>query len=172
MRRKQIRSVLLDVFVATTLFVGNAQATPATGFVSKTLALGQFGAIDVVNELVRQLSAGTTTVWRSLQQTQGTSSLYVQTNTWEPGGSTGWHSHPGHSLIIVTAGTVTDYEGHDRACTPHVYTPGMGFVDRGGDHVHLIRNEGTVPATTVAVQLLPQGAPRRIDAPAPGNCPF
>jgi len=174
MGRKRIRSVLVGVCGAATLLVGNALATPATGFVGQTLALGQFGAIDVVNELVRQVSPGTTTVWRSLQQTQGASSLYVQTNVWEPGGSTGWHSHPGHSLIIVTAGTLTEYEseGTDRTCARHVYTPGMGFVDPGGDHVHIIRNEGTVEAATIAVQLLPQGAPRRIDAPAPGNCPL
>jgi len=48
----------------------------------------------------------------------------------------------------------------------------MGFVDPGGEHVYLSRNEGAVPAKTVAVQLIPAGAVRRMDAPAPGNCPF
>ena len=52
--------------------------------------------------------------------------MYVQSNVWQPGGSTGWHTHPGHSLIIVTAGTVTAYEGDDPDCTPHVYTAGDG----------------------------------------------
>jgi hypothetical protein len=96
--------------------------------------------------------------------------LYVQNNVWQPGGDTGWHSHPGHSLIIVTAGTVTDYESNDPDCKPSVYTQGMGFVDSGGDHVHLIRNEGTVPASTMAIQLIPANATRRIDAAAPSNC--
>ena len=40
----------------------------------------------------------------------------------------------------------------------------MGLVDEGGDHVHVIRNEGSVEARTVAVQLIPAGATRRIDA--------
>ena len=57
-------------------------------------------------------------------------------------------------------------------CKPHVYTQGMGFVDPGGDHVHIIRNEGTVEASTVAVQLIPAGQPRRIDVADPGNCDF
>ena len=59
------------------------------------------------------------------------------------------------------------------ACTPHVYTVGMGFVDEGGDHFHVIRNEGVAEARTMAVQLIPANAVRRIDA-APGNpaCPF
>ncbi len=39
-------------------------------------------------------------------------------------------------------------------------------------NVHLLRNEGTTPAETIAFQILPQGAVRRIDAPAPGNCEF
>jgi len=38
--------------------------------------------------------------------------------------------------------------------------------------VHVIRNEGQVEARTITVQLVPAGAVRRIDAPAPGNCEF
>jgi hypothetical protein len=36
----------------------------------------------------------------------------------------------------------------------------------------MLRNEGSVEAETVAVQILPAGAPRRIDAPDPGHCGF
>jgi hypothetical protein len=98
--------------------------------------------------------------------------VYVQTNTWQPGATTGWHTHPGHTLITVTAATLTGYEGDDPDCKPHVYTVGMGIVDPGGDHVHNIRNEGPVDASTIAVQVIPSGSSRRIDAPDPGNCPF
>lgn len=38
-------------------------------------------------------------------------------------------------------------------------------------HVHLLRNNGSVPLVTVTFQIVPAGAPRRIDAPDPGNCP-
>ena len=48
----------------------------------------------------------------------------------------------------------------------------MGYVDAGGDHVHIVRNEGSIQATGIAVQLIPAGATRRIDVPDPGNCPF
>jgi hypothetical protein len=48
----------------------------------------------------------------------------------------------------------------------------MGFVDPGGDHVHLLRNEDSVEARTVAIQLVPAGATRRIDAGSPAACPF
>lgn len=72
----------------------------------------------------------------------------------------------------MTAGTVTAYEGDDPACTPRVYSQGMGFVDPGGGHVHVLRNEGSIEARTITVQLIPAAATRRIDVDAPGNCPF
>jgi uncharacterized cupin superfamily protein len=133
---------------------------------SSTLAMARFGEIDV------NLHTVPAHFWQSRQKTQGLSDVYVQSNVWVPGGSSGWHTHPGHSLILVTAGTVTAYEGDDPGCAPHVYSQGMGFVDPGGDHVHVLRNEGATEARTITVQLIPAAAVRRIDAADPGNCPF
>jgi hypothetical protein len=172
------------LLMALALGAGTAQATPASGFTGTTIALGRFGDIAVrlipediaVNHLgeqpvpfSREMLDG---LWVSFQRTRGDSDLYVQNNVWTAGGTTGWHTHPGHSLIVVTAGTVTVYEGDDSKCTAHVYTAGMGFVDAGGDHVHVIRNESGAEARTVAVQLVPAGATRRIDAPANTACGF
>jgi hypothetical protein len=177
MRRKLTWVMLLiAATVGTAIYTRKALATPASGFVGTTLAVGRFGEIDVFNHLILERGAEferhKRDIWLSWQKTKGLSDVYVQSNVWQPGGTTGWHSHPGHSLIVVTAGTVTNYEGNDPNCTPAVYTQGMGFVDSGGDHVHNIRNEGNVPASTIAVQLIPAGAVRRIDTENPGNCPF
>lgn len=161
------------IVTAALYLPGRALATTPNGYKSTLLAMGRFGEIDVFSSLPRGFKAeGTEQLWKSLQKTEGSSDLYIQSNVWAPGGSTGWHSHPGNSLIIVTAGTVTDYEGHDPDCKPHVYTKGMGFVDPGGDHVHVLRNEGDVEARTIAVQLIPADASRRIDVADPGNCHF
>src|SRR5262249_16917452 len=115
-------------------------------------------------------------VWLSWQRTVGNSDLYVQSNTWQIGATTGWHSHPGHSLIVITSGTVTNYESERHSCSAHVYTgtPELPatLVDEGGDHVHQIVNPGVTVATGYAVQLIPAGALRRIDAAQPQNCPF
>ena len=74
------------------------------------------------------------------------------------------------------SGTITAYDGDDPTCTPHVYTantPNNQFVDPGDGHVHILRDESGTLATTVAVQLIPSGSPRREDTPlAPGNCGF
>jgi len=176
MYKKLTWVVLLGAAIGVAvLYTANAWATPAMGFVSTTLGMGRFNEIDVFNQLVSPQSTEEqhgSDVWLSLQKTKGQSDLYVQSNVWQPGGSSGWHTHPGHSLITVVAGTVTAYEGDDPACKPTVYTQGMGFVDPGGGHVHNLRNEGGVEARTITVQLLPAGAPRRIDAENPGHCSF
>jgi Cupin domain len=164
--QRQLRWLFLAGILGAGAYAGAALATPNEGFSATTVAVGRFGEIDVNNFTIPANR------WQSRQETRGLSDLYVQSNVWEPGGHTGWHTHPGHSLIIVTAGTVTAYDGDDPDCSAHVYTQGMGFVDPGGRHVHIIRNETTEEARTIAVQLIPAGSARRIDRPAPGNCSF
>ena len=163
--------------MAVGLFGGNARAqqqTTTPGFAGKTLTTATFAEIDshVVDE----------PQWQELLKTHGRSDLFVQQNTWDASTcdapcipSTGWHTHSGPSLVIVTAGSVTVYDGDDPACTPHVYTadtPNNAFIDAGGGHVHIIRDESGAVAKTVAVQFIPAGATRRQDVPGPGNCPF
>lgn len=176
MRRRPTWLVLFSATIAaaTALYhPGSASATTAAGYKSTLLAVGRFGDMAVSNSFPQGGKAGgNAQLWLSLQETKGSSDIYVQSNVWAPGGSTGWHTHPGHSLIIVTAGTVTDYEGHDPDCKPQVYKTGMAFVDPGGDHSHNVRNEGTVEAQTIAVQFIPAEAARRIDVADPGNCHF
>jgi|GEM_PF-906432 len=87
-------------------------------------------------------------------------------------GYSGWHTHPGPSVVLVKSGVATVYDGDDPTCTPKTYAAGSGFVDPGDGHVHMVRNEGTAVLVTQAFQIIPTGDARRIDAPSPGNCPF
>jgi hypothetical protein len=75
---------------------------------------------------------------------------------------------------MVTAGTLTVYDGGDPACTPRPYGPGSGFLDAGLGHARLARNESpSTPVTVVQIyRNVPPGGSPRIDEPAPGNCPF
>ena len=166
--------------IGAAVYGGNVLATPATtpGFSGTTLAKATFGELDI--------KAHTTPadIWKAELKTKGDSDLYVQQNTWDPTPpppdgtgcgctpSTGWHTHPGPSLVVVTQGSVTAYDGDDPGCTPHVYsagTPNNAFVDPGDGHVHIIRDESGARAQTIAVQLIPAGQPRRIDVADPGN---
>ena len=167
MRYKVALAFLLAV-LGVTVYAANVLATPATGFSGTTLAQATYG--DILSHVLSRQPG-----WAELLVTHGASDLYVQQNTWQPGGSTGWHTHPGPSFVIVTQGSVTAYDSNDRRCTPHVYTAGTAnnaFVDPGDGHVHILRNETDAVAQTIAVQLIPAGSTRRQDAAAPGNCPF
>ena len=171
MKHYRARILAITVIATTTALIGAstaapAPATPSTGLTTTILATAAFDPIHV------KAHAHQPDHWKAQIQTRGLTDAYVVDNKFAPGAATGWHSHRGPSLILVVAGTVTNYMGHDPTCTPQVYVAGDGFVDPGGTHVHLLRNETSAPAETIAVQLLPNGADRRIDAPAPGNCPF
>lgn len=176
MRRKLMWGIVLGAIIAAGVrYSDTVSATDASGFTSTTIALGRLGEIDVDNLSIFEDPSDANSkknVWHSMQKTKGNSDLYVQSNVWVPGGTTGWHTHPGHSLITVTAGTVTAYEGDDPTCTPKLYTVGMTFVDPGGDHVHVLRNETAAEARTITVQLIPAGAPRRISTAGSPSCPF
>lgn len=100
------------------------------------------------------------------------SDVYVVANTVAPGGYSGWHTHPGPSVVLVKTGTATVYDGSDPSCTPARYPAGSAFIDPGDGHVHMVRNEGTTTLVLMAFQIIPTGATRRIDAPSPGYCPF
>jgi quercetin dioxygenase-like cupin family protein len=175
--RVNVTAGVVGGVLASLVLVGHLRATPASGFTGATIAKGRIGNVDVMNQSLFPKSAPTNThpgknLWLSIQKTSGPSDIYVQSNTWEVGGSTGWHTHPGHSLIVVTEGAITAYEGDDPTCAPHEYSAGQAFVDEGGDHIHLIRNEGLVVAKTIATQLIPAGATRRVDADASIACGF
>jgi quercetin dioxygenase-like cupin family protein len=172
MRKRWIQALLIPVVAvaaAVAVYAGTAHATPQQGFSGTTLAKATFGNIR------SHVQTKDPQFWNEVIHTEGESDLYVQENTWQPGGSTGWHTHPGPSFVTVTQGSVTAYDGDDPECAPHVYTantPNNSFVDPGDGHVHIIRNETNAVAKTIAVQLVPAGAVRRVDAPAPGNCAF
>jgi hypothetical protein len=173
MRRKWMWATVV-VLVGVAVYAGNVLATQSQAFSSTTLAKATFGEID--SHVVAEPG------WQEKIKTHGDSDLYVQQNTWDPSAcdnkcvpSSGWHTHPGPSLVVVTQGTVTVYDGDDPACTPHSYSANgtNGFVDIGGGAVHIIRDESGAVAKTTVVQLIPAGAQRRLDVtPAPGNCPF
>ena len=160
----------VGALVAAALLILPAQATPPDKVTTSTIGVGRFTEIDA--KVKTDVNPGTPTeFWKTRIKTKGSSDLHVLQNTIAPGGTFGWHRHPGPSLVIVKSGTATFYLASDPTCTPHVVPAGSGFVDQGQD-VHVVRNDGSVDLVTVVVSLVPAGFDRRIDAPSPGNCPF
>ena len=71
----------------------------------------------------------------------------------------------GPSIIAVKSGEATLYDD----CfdfQPLVFTAGAAFVE-DAECVHLVANEGSATLEIVVIQIVPAGAPRRIDEPTP-----
>jgi len=161
-------AVLVVVAGLTVAFVSAALATPPSGVTQTILGVGRFDDINTTTKT--DVDPGeATSFWQARINTKGASDLHILQNTIAPGGTFGWHGHPGPSLVIVKSGTGTFYMADDPTCSPHVVQAGSGFVDEGGD-VHVVRNEGSVDLVTVVASLVPAGFARRIDKPAPPNC--
>jgi quercetin dioxygenase-like cupin family protein len=168
MKKKWLWTLVLGL-VGAALYAGTVLGTPPIGVTTDPIGDASFADIDAT--VKTDVNPGTATdFWQARIRTKGASHLYVLQNTIAPGGTFGWHSHPGPSLVIVKSGTASFYLADDPTCSPHVVTAGHGFVDEGHD-VHVVRNESTsVDLVTVVVSLVPEGFPRRIDQPAPPNC--
>ena len=134
-----------------------ASATPAFQFNSELLSRVFFEEIHI----------NTSPPFQVKIKVQDPADVHVLRVRIPPGGHSGWHTHPGPSIVSVKAGVGTLYEGDEPSCTPKTYPAGTGFVDEGGGHVHILRNEGTVELETLVFSIVPTGAERRIDLPAP-----
>ncbi|PYJ94323.1 MAG: hypothetical protein DME54_06645 [Verrucomicrobia bacterium] len=162
--------LILPLLIALSLIVvAPARATPSCGMLPPvTLALGHYPS-GLLNLMCNEFDSYG---WNLKMMVKGDSDVYVIQNTFPAGAHSGWHTHPGPSLITVTSGTLTVYDAADPTCTPKIYRAGDSFTDIGCGDVHLVRNEGSETAVNIVVQIIPKGAPRRIDMPAPGNCPL
>ncbi len=155
--------LVLVVVVGASVYAGSVLATPSSGVTSTVFAVGRFDEIDA-----KTRGDG----WNmQIKGKRGPSDVHILENRIAPGGTFGWHSHPGPSLVVVKSGALTLYRGDDEHCTPHRVEAGFGFVDNGGD-IHVVRNEGSVETIVYVASIVPAGAVRRIDKPSPGNCAF
>jgi quercetin dioxygenase-like cupin family protein len=143
------------------LFAGTLLATPPDKVTPTVYGVGKFEGFG---------TKGKVGAWKAAMNVTGVSDLHVLSNKIAPGGSFGWHSHPGPSFVIVKSGTATVYLGADPKCRPHRIRAGRGFVDRGLQ-THLVQNEGARDLVTVVVSFTPRGAVRRIDEARPSQCP-
>jgi quercetin dioxygenase-like cupin family protein len=97
------------------------------------------------------------------------SEVVVQTVRIDPGGSSGWHTHPGPEVAIVKSGTLTLYDGMDSRCRSQTFTAGQAVARQG--HVHLGKNTGKEAVEIVVAYFnVPPGGPAAAPAERPRQC--
>jgi quercetin dioxygenase-like cupin family protein len=150
-KRRTIIAIVSLAAVASLILAAVAVASPPTG--PPTSVIIGAGELVSTSGMGLNLRPGTNTV--------------VAEFTFGPNTSTGWHSHPGKTLVTVQQGTFTVY--HDN-CHAHVYETGDAFVELPSS-VHVGRNEtaGTVKLGVVFTNV-PIGGSPRIDQPQPAGC--
>jgi len=157
--RKRI-ALMLSVITALAV-VSTALATMPSGITVTTFVRAPLGA-NKSHDRVKAYSADNVTL-----RTEGATDVAMQTITSPPGGSSGWHSHPGVVLVAVQKGTVTFY---DAECHTKQYGPGQAFVEVG-DRPELVRNNTTSNAVLYVTLIAPNSATLlKIDKPQPATC--
>ena len=147
--------ILVFVSVAgTVIFAASTLATPDSGLTRTPFGRGvhsEPGAIEI--------EAGKETVVYSIAL--------------EPGGSTGWHTHPGAVIFVVKSGTLTQYGLDGPACTAQTLVAGQAYIAPAhAHHPHLARNDGPEPLEAIVTAFnVPPGEPSRVDAEPPAECP-
>jgi quercetin dioxygenase-like cupin family protein len=162
------RTFLLVAAVAVLLIAssGIALGTPVQMATAET-ARGPL--VDRPLDINMHFAPGT---WAKLS-TKGPIEVAYQRITIAPGGTLGWHSHPGPTVVTVLIGELSFY--HAEACTERIgYAAGQSFSNLPHE-IHLARNEGSVDVVVYASYYLPLTSPvtpLRTDQPSPGaDCP-
>jgi quercetin dioxygenase-like cupin family protein len=141
--------------VALAALTHPANASPATGFTTTTLGTGSLIApVKAHHDGVRLTTKQDTDV--RVQQVQIT-----------PGGTSGWHHHPGIVIVVVSSGSVTFW---DNQCNKTDYGPGLPngatFIESADEPGQVTSTAG---ATNYATYIVPKGNPSvfRIEDVAP-----
>jgi len=104
--------------------------------------------------------------------TNGCDTAFQQA-TVSPGGSSGWHTHPGATFVGIGQGEITYDHVIGGACHSEKFSAGSGFGQMPTE-VHNGRNASSGTLVIYTMYVLPTGTPNsgiRIDQPQPTGCP-
>ena len=165
--RFRLFATFASAAVIVLVFAGTALGTLPSGIISgPILARGDF--IDQVDVKIKLERDGSTVV----SNAPSAGEVVVQEITIGPGGTTGWHSHPGPVVVVVKAGTLTYVRPSGGECVATPYSAGKAFVDPGQGHAHTAFNLGADNLVLVATYFdVPAGSSPRTDVPVvPAPC--
>jgi quercetin dioxygenase-like cupin family protein len=94
--------------------------------------------------------------------------VIVQTGDFVGGGTSGWHTHPGLTVVTVTDGSVTNHTGCAAAVT---YSKGQSFVEPPNTPIDVDNASATLAAHVIAALVVPDGMLPRTNVNAPDCTP-
>ena len=169
-----------------------ALATPGNGFTTTILSRGEIGnnllfgapkTVVVKRKVTIRTKRGVfrktvrvrvASIDKAISCTAATPCDTVfQQGTLQPGGTTGWHTHPGPAFVAFAQGEGTYYHDEGSSCPSMTVTAGNGFSQMPTE-THVLRNLGSVPIIVYTLYVLPHGTPNsaiRTDQPQPAACP-
>jgi quercetin dioxygenase-like cupin family protein len=127
-----------------------------------TTPSGQHPSLPVIGTLTDTTRVNTDRIKLQTKEPVDVASFSV---TYDPGGYSGWHTHPGVLVVVVQSGSVTRQVGCD---PPRTYNAGDAFVESDEQPTGQVSNASTTtPAVLQVTQIVPQGSARRVEAQPP-----
>jgi hypothetical protein len=163
--KTQKTTLILGGATVCCLIAGLVAATPTVGAFDNNILSAGLADNDIHGHGFAQLGDEDFT---AEVHTYGASNVIVQDVKITPGGTTGWHRHPGVLLLTLAAdsGPVDWYDAH---CGKVTYNAGDAWTE--GTKLHDVVNNSSVDAhfvaTYVVPAVVPAGSNKRTDEPAP-----
>jgi quercetin dioxygenase-like cupin family protein len=155
--------ILIGTASAALMIAGIALATPTIGaWYNVILSTGTIN--HDINAHAHVALPGSEEGFSAQLETEGAANFIVQEIKFSPGGTTGWHNHPGVLLLSLAADSgPIDWYGAN--CVKHTYNAGDSWTE--ATSLHDVVNNSSLDAHFLVTYVVPKGVSKRTDQPAP-----
>ena len=161
--QKTTKMLLGISFGASIAAAGLAFATPTIGaFYNVVLSTGT--AEQDIHAHGHLVIPGMDEDFSAIAVTDGASNIIQQEIKFSPGGTTGWHTHPGIVLLTLAADS-GPVEWYDSECGKTIYKAGDSWTE--GTKVHDVVNRGATDAHFLVTYIVAKDVSKRTDHAAP-----
>ena len=157
-----------EAFLVVALAIAGASwATPGSGVVVTERVVSS--AADIESSIIQGGDSGQLQLHQKIGGGKSLVNVTTATQTFAPGGSSGWHSHPGPGWVVIVSGTASMEE--TQGCFVD-YPAGSVIFEAGPSDIHNLHNRSGTDAMVLRTWFFsPVGVPGRIDQqPMIGEC--
>jgi quercetin dioxygenase-like cupin family protein len=160
---KKKTKVLLVAGLAASIVAGLAVATPTIGaFYNVVLSTGT--AQRDIHAHGQLVIPGMDEDFGTVLVTEGASNIIQQEIKFSPGGTTGWHTHPG-IVVLTLAADSGPVDWYDSKCGKTVYNAGDSWTE--GTKLHDVVNRGSTDVHFLVTYVVAKDVNKRTDETAP-----